>query len=84
MTIEEKSRTIATEKTIAFATNMQLDEAIEKIHEYETAYNDHFLLAVNFSLLQVSKIADLSKDQLEMARVELVEELDHDDRKGRL
>jgi len=75
MTPEEIDRAEARKTQIAFATRMKLGEAIKKLYNYQTAYNAYYLLAVEYSLLQVAEIDDLSMDQLEMVNVELIENL---------
>lgn len=75
MTNEQRDRTESRERLVAFATYVPLGEAIEKISTYEQAFNAHYLMAVNFRLLQVNKIDDLTKQQLDMVEVQLIEDL---------
>jgi len=78
MTREQRRSTVASERQMAFATRLTLQEAITKIVKYKIAYNKHYLLALEFSLLQVSKIDDLPNKQLDLIRVDLVENLTED------
>ena len=76
MTPENASRTDSHERLITFATHLSLGEAIERISNYEQAFNAHYFLAVNFRLLQVMKIDDnLTPQQLTSVDVQLVENL---------
>lgn len=75
MTQEERNTTLVKTRQIAFATHMTLSKAIEKIYNYQTNYNAYYPIAVEFTLLHVTEIDDLTMDQLRMVRIEYVEEL---------
>jgi len=61
--------------TKAFATNMSLEAAINALSGYEDRYNRHFPTAVNFTLIGVQSIEDVSNGALQCMRVELIETL---------
>ena len=62
-------------KEIAFATRLALKEAVDRIVAYQNAYNSYYRLAVNFRLLHVTKIENLSDKQLRAVEVQLAEHL---------
>ena len=71
----------ATESIIAFATCLPFIEAINKIIGYQKAFNNRSTyLAINFQLLQVSIIDDLTNQQLQDVGLELIEDLSVDDK----
>jgi len=59
------------------ATRLPLAEAIASLKEYEVVYRERFgsSLAVEFSLISVSVIDDLTDEELDKARVSLAEGL---------
>jgi hypothetical protein len=67
--VEERTR------TIAFATRLTLAAAINELAAYAFIYNRQYDLAVNFSLISVSEIEDLSDASLSLANVQLIESL---------
>ncbi len=75
MSSEERSSWEVQEKIIAIATRLKLGEAIGRVNKHQEAYNDFYPLAVNFRLLQVAEIEDLTDEQLGMVAVELAENL---------
>jgi hypothetical protein len=60
---------------ISFATNMSLESAIKAIADYQNRYNSHYPTAVNFTLLGVQTIEDVSSDVLALMQVQMVERL---------
>jgi hypothetical protein len=62
-------------RTIAFATRLELAEAISRINDYQIAYNKRFTLAVNFSLVAVAEIDSIPDASLETVNVHFVERL---------
>lgn len=60
-------------RTISFATRMGLEKAINLLADYEDKYNRRHTLAVNFTLLSVSTIDDISDGALELMRIQLIE-----------
>lgn len=64
-------------KLKGFVTNLSLGDAIRAINQYEKAYNVKYrdVMAVNFELIQVSNIDQLTNEEISMARLELVESL---------
>ena len=63
------------ERHMTFATRLPFAQALERVLAYQTAYNNHYTLAVNFRLLAVSTIPDTSDDLLCDLQVEMVEDL---------
>lgn len=59
------------------ATRLPLSEALASLNEYEVAYRERFgrSLAVEFALISVSVIDDLTDEELDEARVSLAEGL---------
>ncbi len=62
--------------TKAFATRLELERAINVLADYEDRYNRANRLAVNFTLIGIQTIEDISDGALECVRVELVENLE--------
>lgn len=61
----------------AMVTGLSLGAALTRIREHERGFNAHYgSVAVNYRLLAVSEIEDLSGDEIADARIELVEDLD--------
>lgn len=61
---------------VGMATRLQLGEAIEAIHAYEVAYKKRFFaMAVEFNVVAVASIQDLTDEQLTQGRIELIENL---------
>jgi len=72
---EEKIATQCNEKQISIASRKTLREAVDMIIKYQNAYNYRYRLAVNFRLLQVNTIDELSDEQLDFLKVQLAESL---------
>jgi len=62
-------------KTIAFATELSLESAINRLAEYQDAYNRHYSMAVNFTLQSVSEIEWISDGAMELMGVQQIETL---------
>ena len=75
MTEEKKDKINILERHMSFATRMNLGDAIEQIYKYQEAYNKHYLLSVEYRLLSVIEIDELSNQQLSMCEVDIVEDL---------
>lgn len=54
---------------ISFHTDMPLHQALARLRQHQDAYNAHYSLAVNFTLLSVSEIPRVPLQQLEDLRV---------------
>lgn len=64
------------ERLVAFATRLPLRDALVRIRRYQDAFKAHYTVrSVEFRLVAVSNIDDLSDQQLDAAQVELVEHL---------
>ncbi len=63
-------------KQEAYATCLTLPQALRRMQEYERAFNERYekVSAVNYTLLGVDTIEYLSREDLEIARVHLVED----------
>lgn len=60
----------------AFVTRLDLPSALRKIRDYETAYERrYFSLSIEFSLVGVYTIEDLSDEEIVLARATMVEYL---------
>ena len=62
-------------RTISFATNLGLEEAINLLADYEDKYNRRYTLSINFTLLSVSTVDNISDGALELMRVQLIENM---------
>ena len=63
-------------KTVAFATHLLLPQALLRVKNYQDVYNEHYYLAVNFTLLSVSISLDpVREDLLDFFGVQFVEKL---------
>jgi hypothetical protein len=58
-----------------FVTRLPLGQAIERIHKHQKGFNATNILAVEYGLLSVCEIDDLTDAQICMAGVAVVEEL---------
>jgi hypothetical protein len=63
----------ATETTRGFCTRLGLSEAIKKLKAYSETYNAKYPIAVEFSVIGVQEIEDLSEELIDMANMELIE-----------
>lgn len=64
------------EKIISFATELPFDKALERICNYQAAFNKKFVLAVTFRLLSMVYVnEDVSKEYLHSLDVSFVEAL---------
>lgn len=62
------------ERVVGFVTNFPLAEAIDVLREYEEVYQKKYeWTAVNYRLLSVSTIEDLSADSISKARINCIE-----------
>jgi hypothetical protein len=63
-------------KQEAYATRLSLPQALRRMQAYEEAFNRRYEnhSAVNYTLLGVDTIEDLSREELDIARVHLVED----------
>lgn len=68
MDAEGTSRTKATNTTCSFFTTGDLEVALARVVTHQYAYNEKYLLAVNFTLLSAQKIPVVSKELLEGLR----------------
>lgn len=60
----------------AFATRLPLEESLTALAEYQDAYNrNHVSIAVNFTLISVCTIDELSDATLERMQVQRIEKL---------
>lgn len=59
------------------ATRLPLREAITRLRKYEDAYGEAYgyITAVVYKLVSVAEIDDLTSHELEMGRIELVEDM---------
>jgi hypothetical protein len=64
-------------KQEAYATRLSLPQALRRMQAYERAFNERYekVSAVNYTLLGVDTVEDLSREELDIARVHLVEDL---------
>lgn len=72
----EATRTAESNRLVSFATHLTLGKALERLKEYQEAYNAHYSLAVNFSLLSVSTVNPVDPSLLEYFRMDMVENLE--------
>jgi hypothetical protein len=63
------------ETVIGMATRMPLGQALHSVRKYELAYREKYPLAIEFTLIGVTEIADVSNGELIFGRVELVESM---------
>lgn len=76
-TREAKIQTKPHVQLVGMATRLPLGAAIEAIHAYESAYKARFFaMAVEFNVVAVAAIEDLTDDQLAHGRIELIENLE--------
>lgn len=75
MSPSEKENRSVTERSVCFASRQSLSEAITHLHAYEEAYNAVYPLAVNFTVLTATLVANLDDDVLEKARIENLDQL---------
>ena len=73
----EECTSKAVEAVVAFTTRLPFIKAIDKIIAYQKAFNNqpNAYLAVNFKLLQVSTIDDLTDQQIQDLNLQLIEDL---------
>jgi hypothetical protein len=64
-------------KQEAYAPRLSLPQALRRMQAYERAFNERYekVSAVNYTLLGVDTVEDLSREELDIARVHLVEDL---------
>ena len=60
---------------LGFVTHLPLGQAIERINKYQKGFNATHILAVEYELLSVYQIDDLTDAQICMAGATLVEKL---------
>jgi hypothetical protein len=58
-----------------FVTNLPLGEAIERIDKYSRAYGSRHIAAIEYRLVSITTIDDLTEEQIRMADTHLVEKL---------
>lgn len=64
-----------TEKLRGIASRLSLSEALLCLREYENEYRRTYSeTAVNFNVIGIQTIPDLSNDELEAGRIEVIEE----------
>jgi hypothetical protein len=73
MTPEQSERTLVKERLVSFASTQTLAAAILHLRGYEDAYNAVYPLAVNFTVLSVATIDDLTAEHLDAARIEVLD-----------
>ena len=68
---------VPTERMVAFATNLELSDALRRIKKYQDEYNTCFYptTAIAFRLLGVSSIGEVNAEDLTGLDVEFVESL---------
>jgi len=62
-------------KLTGFITDLSLGEAIERIYQYSNSFNEFSLLAIEFELVGVQEISNLTLEQIKKAGCEYVEHL---------
>lgn len=75
MTPDERDKAISRERLVSFATQLSLGHAIDRIAIYQRSYNENYRLAVNFRLIQVAEISEISREQAQQVGINFVEEL---------
>jgi len=76
MTDEQVLKFPATIKSSSFASNLPIGETLNRLKNYQDAYNAKYSIAINITLLGVSKVSgDILTDTLEALNVEFVSNL---------
>lgn len=65
----------ATERHIGMVTEQPLESALRHLKAHETAYKARYLLAVEFRVLAVSRIDDLSDEMIDSGMFERLDAL---------
>ena len=75
MSITQAEQCYKKESHVAFATRLPLGEALERIVNYQSVFNEHSVLGLTLSLLHVVEMAEINADLLDAVQVSMVEEL---------
>ena len=73
--IDWSASNVTSERTIGMATNLSLPMAIDRLTEYEFAFNAHSILAIEYSLLGIATIDQLDPGRVHAAGLTLIEDL---------
>jgi|GEM_PF-4867887 len=70
---EEARAMVPRTGVVTFSSRLSINDALGRLAKYQTAYNDHYRLAVNFSILSIAETPDISDVNLEFFGVRRVE-----------
>ena len=75
VTDKQREEMPVSEGVVIFASRLPLGDAIERLKKYSDDFGANRLTVLEYSLLSVSVIDELTDEQLKMAHVRLVEAL---------